>query len=295
MNSLNYQIKKHTLIEEIAKLFYSKTLSTEEILQKYSITQSTLYKYCCQYKKIHGESLKLIKKTLTNRQFEIAKLFYSWQFSNDEILQKYSITLTQLRFYCLQYRKIYGEQFKPKKEKKIPKKEKKLIVDFETQQKIIELYKKRIAPSKMIKIFNLSAEKIEYVINRYRKTLSKEEADKLNLRTLPLTKKEQEQIIYLYFNEIKSIQCIAKQINKKPKQIYNAIRRYQEKNMPLYLSNQERIAELKEEEERNLTNDALIKLTKEQIIDLCKRNKNMIPRVAMAKRINVYKLLSWLK
>jgi transposase-like protein len=291
-----------TKIFEVAKLFYSKTLSTKEILKKYSIKPNLLYAYCYQYTKIYGKPPKTIKEktkekkeiTLTNREFEIAKLFYSWKLSNDEILQKYSITLTQLRFYCLKYRKIYGEQFRPVKEKKIPKKEKKLAVDFRTQQNIIELYKRRNAPSKITKILNIPVEKIEYVLHRYRKTLPIAEANKLNLRTFPLTKEEQEQVINLYFNEMKSMQYIAKQANKNIQQIYHTIRRYRERNMPLYVSNQEKIAELKKEEQK-LTDDELKKLTQKQIIALCKRNKNMIFRIAMAQKINMYELLSWLK
>lgn len=311
---------ENTKAFEIAKLFYSKTLSTKEILEKYLIKRQTLHSYCYQYTKIYGKPLKIIKEkpikekltkekpiyqliqktkekkeiTLTNRELEIAKLFYSWKFSNDEILQKYSITLTQLRFYCLKYRKIYGEQFKPVKEKKIPKKEKKLVVDFRIQQNIIELYKKRNAPSKITKILNIPVEKIEYVLHRYRKTLPIAEANKLNLRTFPLTKEEQEQIINLYFNEMKSMQYIAKQTNKNIQQIAGAIRRYREKNMPWHISDREKNTKLKEQEQK-LTDDELKKLTQKQIIVLCKRNKSMISRIAMAQKINMYELLSWLK
>jgi hypothetical protein len=93
---------------------------------------------------------------------------------------------------------------------------------------------------------------------------------------------------------MKSMQYIAKQANKNIQQIYHTIRRYRERNMPLYVSNQEKIAELKEEEQK-LTDDELKKLTQKQIIALCKRNKNMISRIAMAQKINMYELLSWLK
>ena len=46
---------------EIAKLFYSKELSTEEILKKYSIKLDTLRAYCYRYTKIHGKPIKIIK------------------------------------------------------------------------------------------------------------------------------------------------------------------------------------------------------------------------------------------
>ena len=305
--------------KEIAELFYEKKLSTEEILKKYSIKLGRLRSYCYRYTTIHGKPLKIIKEkpikeksikekptyqlikkikerekiTLTNRQLEIARLFYSWQLSNDEILQQYSITLTQLRFYCLQYRKIYGEQRKPIKEK--PIKKNKLSVDFRTKQKIIELYKQRNTPLKITKILNLPGEKVRYILYIYRKTLSPQEIKKINLRISPLTTEEQKQIIVLYFNEIKSIPNIAKQMNKKTTQISYLIRVYREQNMPLYLSNQERMAEFRKEKEKNLTNDALTELTKKQIIALCKTNKNMIPQIAMARKINMYELLSWLK
>ena len=84
-------------------------------------------------------------------------------------------------------------------------------------------------------------------------------------------------------------------MNKKTTQISYLIRVYREQNMPLYLSNQERMAEFRKEKEKNLTNDALTELTKKQIIALCKTNKNMIPQIAMARKINMYELLSWLK